>query len=77
VTSLLEAQHVSRVFGSGLLNKGSTLAVDGVSLIINEDKPSITAIAGESGSGQDHPGAPVAGCDTAHRGLDPVPGAVA
>jgi oligopeptide/dipeptide ABC transporter ATP-binding protein len=52
VTSLLEAQNVSRVFGSGMLNKGSVLAVDGVSLIINEDKPSITAIAGESGSGK-------------------------
>ncbi len=50
--SLLEAQHVSRVFHSGLLNKGHTLAVDGVSLIINEEKPSITAIAGESGSGK-------------------------
>ena len=50
--SLLEAQNVSRVFGSGLLNKGSILAVDGVSLIINEAKPSITAIAGESGSGK-------------------------
>ncbi len=52
MTSLLEAQNVSRVFGSGLLNKGRTVAVDGVSLIINEEKPSITAIAGESGSGK-------------------------
>ncbi len=52
MTSLLEAQNVSRVFGSGLLNQGRTVAVDGVSLIINEEKPSITAIAGESGSGK-------------------------
>ncbi len=50
--SLLEAQNVTRVFGSGLLHKGRNVAVDGVSLIINEDKPSITAIAGESGSGK-------------------------
>ena len=50
--SLLEAQHVTRVFGGGLLRKGHTIAVDGVSLIINEDRPSITAIAGESGSGK-------------------------
>ncbi|HEY3058870.1 MAG TPA: ABC transporter ATP-binding protein [Chloroflexota bacterium] len=50
--SLLEAQHVTRIFGGGLLRKGHTIAVDGVSLIINEDKPSITAIAGESGSGK-------------------------
>jgi len=52
VKSLLEAQNVTRVFGSGLLHKGRNVAVDGVSLIINEDKPSITAIAGESGSGK-------------------------
>jgi len=52
VTSLLEAKEVSRVFDSGLLSKGRTVAVDGVSLIINEDNPSITAIAGESGSGK-------------------------
>ena len=50
--SLLEAQSVTRVFGSGLLHKGHTVAVDGVSMIINEDNPSITAIAGESGSGK-------------------------
>jgi peptide/nickel transport system ATP-binding protein len=52
VNSLLEAENVTRVFGSGLLHKGHTVAVDHVSLIINEDKPSITAIAGESGSGK-------------------------
>jgi oligopeptide/dipeptide ABC transporter ATP-binding protein len=52
VTSLLEARDVTRVFGSGLLQKGRTVAVDGVSLVINEDKPAITAIAGESGSGK-------------------------
>ncbi len=52
MNSLLEAQNVTRVFGSGLLSKGHTVAVDDVSLIINEDKPAITAIAGESGSGK-------------------------
>jgi oligopeptide/dipeptide ABC transporter ATP-binding protein len=52
VKSLLEAQNVTRIFGSGLLRKGHTVAVDGVSLVINEDKPSITTIAGESGSGK-------------------------
>jgi oligopeptide/dipeptide ABC transporter ATP-binding protein len=49
---LLEAQNVTRIFGSGAISKGRTVAVDGVSLVINEDKPSITAIAGESGSGK-------------------------
>ena len=52
MTALLEAQNVTRVFGGGLLHKGHTVAVDGVSLAINEDKPSITTIAGESGSGK-------------------------
>jgi len=52
VTSLLEAQNVTRIFGGGLLQKGHTVAVDGVSLAINEDRPSITTIAGESGSGK-------------------------
>ena len=49
---LLEAQHVTRVFGGGVLNKRQTVAVDDVSLLITEDKPTITAIAGESGSGK-------------------------
>ncbi|MEX1019133.1 MAG: ABC transporter ATP-binding protein [Litorilinea sp.] len=49
---LLEAQHVTRVFGSGLLNKHRTVAVDEISLAINEEFPTITAIAGESGSGK-------------------------
>jgi oligopeptide/dipeptide ABC transporter ATP-binding protein len=52
VTSLLEAQNVTRIFGGGFLHKGHTVAVDGVSLAINGDKPSITTIAGESGSGK-------------------------
>jgi peptide/nickel transport system ATP-binding protein len=49
---LLEAQNVTKVFGGGLFAKGQTVAVDAISLAINEAKPSITAIAGESGSGK-------------------------
>ena len=49
---LLAAQNVTKVFGGGLLNKNRTVAVDDISLTINEEKPSITAIAGESGSGK-------------------------
>ncbi len=49
---LLEAQSVTKVFGSGVLSKDRLVAVDGVSLVINEEKPSIIAIAGESGSGK-------------------------
>jgi oligopeptide/dipeptide ABC transporter ATP-binding protein len=49
---LLEAQNVTKIFDSGLLSKSHTVAVDEISLAINEAKPSITAIAGESGSGK-------------------------
>lgn len=49
---VLEARNVTKVFGSGLLTKGRTVAVDEVSLAINEDKPTVIAIAGESGSGK-------------------------
>ncbi len=49
---LLAAQNVSKVFGGGLLSKRQMVAVDEISLAINDDKPTITAIAGESGSGK-------------------------
>src|SRR4051794_2631735 len=49
---LLEALNVTKVFGDRLLSKRRTVAVDDISLIINEEKPTITAIAGESGSGK-------------------------
>ena len=40
------------MFGGGYFNKNVTLAVDDISLSISSDKPGITAIAGESGSGK-------------------------
>src|SRR5688500_8624026 len=49
---LLEADHVTRVFGGGMLNKHHTVAVDEVSLVINQNKPTIISVAGESGSGK-------------------------
>lgn len=49
---VLEARNVSKVFGSGLITQGRTVAVDEVSMSINEDKPTVIAIAGESGSGK-------------------------
>jgi peptide/nickel transport system ATP-binding protein len=49
---LLEAHNVTKVFGSGILNKSGTVAVDDISLTLNEEKPVITAVAGESGSGK-------------------------
>ena len=52
MSGLLEAQNVTRVFGGGFLSKAHTVAVDEVSLVIDEENPSITTIAGESGSGK-------------------------
>ncbi len=49
---LLEALNVTKVFGDSLFSKRRIVAVDDISLIINEEKPTITAIAGESGSGK-------------------------
>lgn len=49
---LLDAHHVTKVFGTGLISKDQLVAVDEVSLTISEDKPTIIAIAGESGSGK-------------------------
>ncbi len=49
----MELDHVSRNFGGGLFStKPPIVAVDNVSLSINEDEPKITTIAGESGSGK-------------------------
>ena len=52
MTTLLEAHHVSKVFSSGLIQKGITLALDDFSIQIDNDPPVITAVVGESGSGK-------------------------
>jgi peptide/nickel transport system ATP-binding protein len=52
MTALLEARRVSKVFGSGLLHRHKTAALEGFSLAIADAPPSITAIVGESGSGK-------------------------
>jgi peptide/nickel transport system ATP-binding protein len=50
---LLEVMAVSRVFTSGgLLGRHRVLAVDNVSLTIEQDEPQVLAIIGESGSGK-------------------------
>ena len=49
----MRLEHVTRTFGGGALStKPPIVAVDDVSLSINEDEPKITTIAGESGSGK-------------------------
>ncbi len=49
----MRLEHVTRTFGGGVLSsKPPIVAVDDVSLSIDEDEPQITTIAGESGSGK-------------------------
>ena len=53
MTALLQARHVTKVFGGGVFDKKNvTLALDDFSLTIPDEPPSITAIVGESGSGK-------------------------
>jgi ABC-type oligopeptide transport system ATPase subunit len=53
MTDLIEVRHVTKVFGGGLFNRSSPLvALDDLSLTIEESPPTITAIVGESGSGK-------------------------
>jgi oligopeptide/dipeptide ABC transporter ATP-binding protein len=53
VTTLLEARHLTKVFGGGLFNRAKPLvALDDLSLVIEDAPPTITAVVGESGSGK-------------------------
>ncbi len=52
MTRLLEARHLTKVFGGGMFHRNSTVALDDFSLAIDSDRPSITAVVGESGSGK-------------------------
>ena len=52
MTALLEARHVTKVFGGGLFDRTKTVALDNFSMSIGGDSPSITAVVGESGSGK-------------------------
>jgi peptide/nickel transport system ATP-binding protein len=54
VSTFLELDHITKTFGrKGMLGDGEvTVAVDDVSLTIDEDEASIITVAGESGSGK-------------------------
>ena len=53
MSEFMRLDHVSRMFGGGAFSsKPPIVAVDDVSLTIDEDEPKITTIAGESGSGK-------------------------
>ena len=49
---ILEARNVTKIFGSGVVSKSETIALENFSFRIDGDSPSITAIVGESGSGK-------------------------
>jgi peptide/nickel transport system ATP-binding protein len=49
---LLEAQHLTRTFASGFLDRHATVALEDFSLAIDSERPAITAVVGESGSGK-------------------------
>ena len=52
MTTLLEARHVTKIFGSSFLDRHSTVALEDFSLAIDGAQPSVTAVVGESGSGK-------------------------
>ncbi len=53
MSSLLELQNVSKVFGGGFFDtRGQTVAVDRATFSIEDDQARIVTIAGESGSGK-------------------------
>jgi len=49
---LLEAEKVTKRFGGGFFDRQGTVALENLSLTIDDDYPSVTVVAGESGSGK-------------------------
>jgi peptide/nickel transport system ATP-binding protein len=49
---LLEARHVTKIFGGGVFDRNATVALEDFSLAIDGNRPSVTAVVGESGSGK-------------------------
>lgn len=49
---LLELKHVSKVYQRGLINAKATVALQDISLTLEENEPTILTVAGESGSGK-------------------------
>jgi ABC-type oligopeptide transport system ATPase subunit len=53
LTALLELKNATKIYGGGFLNKDNvTVAVNNANFVIEENKPQIITIAGESGSGK-------------------------
>jgi oligopeptide/dipeptide ABC transporter ATP-binding protein len=52
MTALLEAQHITKIFGGGLIGRHRTIALEDFSLSVGSGQPSIIGVVGESGSGK-------------------------
>ena len=52
MASLLELRNATKIYAQGLLSREQTIALDNVSLEIDDASPTIIAVAGESGSGK-------------------------
>jgi peptide/nickel transport system ATP-binding protein len=52
MSALLELDHVSRTYGGGLFARRQVMAVNDVSLRLEEGRPEIFTVVGESGSGK-------------------------
>jgi peptide/nickel transport system ATP-binding protein len=52
MSALLELEHVSRAYGGGLFARRQVMAVNDVSLRLDEGRPEIFTVVGESGSGK-------------------------
>jgi len=52
MTPLLELRNVSRVYGGGLFGRRQVTALADFSLVIEEQRPTIVAVVGASGSGK-------------------------
>jgi oligopeptide/dipeptide ABC transporter ATP-binding protein len=52
MTALLEAHHLTKIFGGGLVSRSKTTALREFSMDIHTAQPNIIAVVGESGSGK-------------------------
>ncbi len=74
MTPLLEARHVTKIYGGGLFDRTTTVALDDFSMSIEGDTPIVTAIVGESGSGKTTLARMLLGQARADRGRSPLQG---
>ena len=53
MTAVLEAKNVTKIFGGGFLSREEeNVAVNNISMTLDQKNPKIIAVAGESGSGK-------------------------